>query len=121
MDAKTKAEMKAKIKHIASYWNITSEFVLQRAIEKYYNHFLMTISRKMPIVRSNLLQQQKHECYYCHRYLSHTNVTLDHKQPIARGGTNEIENLVAACLPCNNDKGVMTEEEFKSFQTQEEI
>jgi hypothetical protein len=29
---------------------------------------------------------------------------LDHKTPVASGGTNEIENLVLSCPRCNNKK-----------------
>lgn len=36
----------------------------------------------------------------------------DHKVPISRGGTNDITNIVPACLPCNRRKGARTTEEF---------
>ena len=32
-------------------------------------------------------------------------MTIDHIIPKARGGEDSWENLVAACLPCNNSKG----------------
>lgn len=31
--------------------------------------------------------------------------TIDHFIAVADGGTNDLDNLVAACYPCNNDKG----------------
>jgi len=59
-----------------------------------------------------LYRQQEGRCYYC-------GVTLDayeieHKTPIARGGTHWPANLAVACVPCNRSKGVRTEEEFRA-------
>lgn len=58
-------------------------------------------------------------CYYCGVGLCRTRlryhpckVTMDHKVPISRGGTNDVGNLVAACLDCNIYKGSSTAEEF---------
>lgn len=38
-------------------------------------------------------------CHYCTRTSGKR--TRDHKQPRARGGTNEPKNLVKACVMCN--------------------
>lgn len=38
---------------------------------------------------------------------------LDHRIPEARGGSNRLENLLLACERCNNEKGGLTEEEFR--------
>lgn len=40
------------------------------------------------------------------------NLVIDHKTPISRGGTSEIENLQALCQPCNSRKGTKTMEEI---------
>jgi 5-methylcytosine-specific restriction endonuclease McrA len=37
---------------------------------------------------------------------------IDHRVPIVRGGSCEIENLQALCIPCNRRKGRKTMEEF---------
>lgn len=49
-------------------------------------------------------------CIYCGR--SDLPLTLDHKVPLARGGTNSIDNCVPACRPCNSRKGTRTATEF---------
>jgi len=41
-------------------------------------------------------------------------LAVDHRLPIARGGTNRIENLIPACKTCNSRKHLMTEEEFRA-------
>ncbi|PTT67147.1 HNH endonuclease, partial [Arthrobacter sp. HMWF013] len=38
--------------------------------------------------------------------------TIDHVQPKSRGGADSWENLVAACLRCNNTKGDHTPSEM---------
>ena len=39
-------------------------------------------------------------------------VTLDHKIPKSRGGTDSLNNLVACCSTCNNRKGDVSFEKF---------
>lgn len=31
--------------------------------------------------------------------------TTDHKIPVSRGGTNDLDNLVLSCISCNSSKG----------------
>jgi 5-methylcytosine-specific restriction endonuclease McrA len=59
-----------------------------------------------------LLKQFDFKCFYCHVELTKKTRTIDHKLPISRGGTNEIENLVPACRRCNLSKNSKTAEEF---------
>lgn len=42
---------------------------------------------------------------YCIRKLDEGNATVDHKIPVSQGGTNDLENLTTACIPCNQLKG----------------
>ena len=39
----------------------------------------------------------------------------DHRLPLARGGTNFIDNILPACRNCNARKHTMTEEEFRAL------
>lgn len=39
-------------------------------------------------------------------------LVIDHKIPISRGGTCELDNLQALCQPCNSRKGTRTMQEF---------
>ena len=38
----------------------------------------------------------------------------DHRTPLARGGTNFIENVIPACASCNQRKATLTEEQFRA-------
>ena len=51
-------------------------------------------------------------CVYCAVPLCHESATLDHVQPVSRGGMHDPGNLVAACGPCNRMKGDMLPVEF---------
>lgn len=61
-------------------------------------------------------------CYYSGELLSpitinkgNNKVTIDHKQPLNRGGTNHLNNLCLASHNMNTAKGNMTECEFKAL------
>ncbi len=52
-------------------------------------------------------------CHYCRVELSlHGQWHVEHMQPRALGGTNDPQNLVAACVPCNSAKSDRTALEF---------
>lgn len=52
--------------------------------------------------RNGILQRDGHRCQYCG---SEFNLTIDHVIPLSKGGQDTWENLVTACLSCNNMKG----------------
>lgn len=63
--------------------------------------------------KSTALLKQHGNCKYCFAPLSRKRSTADHVIPISRGGTNNKENIVAACCLCNSIKGSMSATEFK--------
>ena len=64
--------------------------------------------RRVMLSRRNVLRRDGHRCQYCG---ATDRLTLDHVHPRSRGGADAWENLVAACVPCNNRKGNRTPEE----------
>lgn len=44
-------------------------------------------------------------CVYCATSLTPEEATLDHVQPVSRGGPNVPGNIVIACMRCNQLKG----------------
>jgi 5-methylcytosine-specific restriction endonuclease McrA len=48
-------------------------------------------------------------CHYCDK---EAKLTLDHVIPLSRGGKHSKDNVVAACLHCNDSKGTKTLEEW---------
>ena len=71
--------------------------------------------RKRPLhlspSRSNIYWRDDHQCQYCSKYFSRSELTLDHVIPKSRGGQKTWDNLVACCTPCNQKKGDRTPSE----------
>ena len=66
--------------------------------------------RKVLLTRRNVLRRDGHRCQYCG---GTERLTIDHVLPKSRGGPDAWENLVAACVPCNNRKGNKTPDEAR--------
>jgi 5-methylcytosine-specific restriction endonuclease McrA len=56
-------------------------------------------------VRERVLRRDQFRCVYCGIKFPPESLTVDHVQPRMRGGDHSEGNLVAACRPCNADKG----------------
>jgi 5-methylcytosine-specific restriction endonuclease McrA len=52
-------------------------------------------------------------CYWCGKKCAR-NFTVDHYQPLAKGGKHEASNLVIACRPCNVKKNAKDPEQFRA-------
>lgn len=65
-----------------------------------------------PELVEKMLKEKKLECYICKKPLTVNTLTVDHVQPIALGGSNDLENLEFCCHDCNNLKDAKTVEEF---------
>lgn len=57
-----------------------------------------------PWSRRGVLQRDNRECAYCGKRAA----TVDHIQPVSRGGGNSWMNTVAACVKCNSRKADKT-------------
>lgn len=55
-------------------------------------------------LRFEVLRRDNYSCRYCGSRAPEVPLTVDHVKPRALGGTNDPENLVAACGPCNSGK-----------------
>jgi 5-methylcytosine-specific restriction endonuclease McrA len=51
-------------------------------------------------------------CAYCKCVLNEKTATRDHKIPIVRGGSDNIDNIALACRSCNSRKWAKTHDEF---------
>ena len=58
-----------------------------------------------------LMCEQDARCTYCQALLS-GDFHIDHKTPVSRGGTNELDNLQLLCKTCNLKKSAKTHEEY---------
>ena len=55
--------------------------------------------------RHKVFERDGYKCHYCEKQLTRFSATLDHIQPVSKGGDNSFENLVTACLHCNAERG----------------
>ena len=55
--------------------------------------------------KAQLISDYGLRCWWCGHCSSKEELTLDHLKPKSRGGSNSLENLRLACLPCNNSRG----------------
>lgn len=85
----------------AGEYALPSVILLQRYVR-------IPSSRLIPVSRRGVLRRDGHRCAYCGRSAA----TIDHVQPRSRGGRDTWENLVAACLKCNNKKSNQTLDEL---------
>ena len=63
------------------------------------------------ILRAIILERDGQACTYCG---DTRKLHVDHKLPIASGGSNDFENLVTCCARCNLSKGKKLLEEWQS-------
>lgn len=64
-------------------------------------------TREWRELRNEVLRRDNFICQYCGKSAK----SVDHILPKARGGEHTEDNLVAACVLCNNKKGDRTPEE----------
>lgn len=62
-----------------------------------------------------LYDEQQGQCSYCGIRLF-DDYHVDHVQPISRGGSNGVENLLLACPECNLSKNDKTLDEWKAVR-----
>lgn len=66
-------------------------------------------------LRNEVLDTKGNHCVYCGRLLNTDNFCVDHAIPKARGGTDDIENLLPSCYECNGKKLNKTISEFREY------
>jgi 5-methylcytosine-specific restriction endonuclease McrA len=54
--------------------------------------------------RGNIYLRDNGHCAYCGTHIERKAATLDHVQPVSKGGKTTWENCVTACAPCNSYK-----------------
>src|SRR3989337_1401010 len=65
--------------------------------------------KRVLLSRKNIIKRDGHRCQYCSA--THLPMTVDHVIPKLYGGKDSWENLVCACIKCNNIKGNQTPEQ----------
>lgn len=61
-----------------------------------------SLSKKL---RFDVFKRDEFQCVYCGAHPPSVVLQIDHIHPVAEGGSNEIDNLITSCQPCNLGKG----------------
>lgn len=73
--------------------------------------FFKNLVKRKPVVRfsrENVYARDLGHCQYCGRKVARSEATYDHVVPRSQGGGTNWENIVIACVPCNQEKGGRT-------------
>lgn len=62
------------------------------------------------VIRARIFERDNYTCQYCGDRGG--KLECDHVMPLSRGGSDEDDNLVTACRPCNRSKRDKTLEEW---------
>ena len=78
--------------------------------------FLRMLKHRKPVIRfsrENVFARDHGQCQYCGKKITRPEATYDHVQPRSKGGGTHWENIVIACVPCNQRKGGRTPDQAK--------
>jgi 5-methylcytosine-specific restriction endonuclease McrA len=69
------------------------------------------VFKRPPDLKNNIWVKTGGLCFYCGCELlpfgqEKNSFSIDHVIPLAKGGSNEIDNLVPSCRVCNSKKGI---------------
>lgn len=98
----TKATIRAKRRHHSLVHHFGNK--IARRDGGYFCHYCL-----IPLVRANPHKPNAVEDW---AKRGKGIASIDHKQPLSRGGSNKLENMVLACYICNIRKGDSTYEAF---------
>jgi len=85
---------------------ICNEFMKEKSITE-----PIPVNEKMEIdfynIKENrykIFERDGYKCHYCKKQLTRFSATLDHIEPVSKGGDNSFNNLITACLHCNSKR-----------------
>ncbi len=106
-----------KVKAYASAWNKRNpQAVLLNAAVRRFRMRAAYVQEVTLEHLALLLEAQEGRCRYCHTPLG-ADKHLDHRIPLARGGTHQPSNVCFACPQCNHRKNAKIEAEFLELIT----
>ena len=79
-----------------------------RSLSCFQREVVKTAAKRKPIskrIRFEVFKRDKFTCQYCGRMAPDVILEVDHIKPVAKGGNNDLLNLVTSCRDCNRGKG----------------
>ena len=114
----TKLRLSEEVDKSSDLFNpLTDVIVRKDAPERTDNAEEIAIQMRLPRYQTHkteLFGRQEGKCNGCQYPFHFRNLTVDHKIPQSKDGTDHIENLQLLCAACNSTKGKGTQEELIS-------
>lgn len=88
-----------------------SEFVTSSILMIRGRHRIPLGHAHVGLTKHRLFARDRSICAYCGGHCSEHDLTVEHIQPVSRGGRHEWTNVVTACRSCNTRKGNRRPEE----------
>lgn len=86
---------------IEAYVELEEPEIREYLIEKIKDEIIIRKSMTMEI-KKIIFERDNHQCVSCG---AKERLEIDHKIPVTKGGTNELDNLQVLCRSCNSSKG----------------
>lgn len=68
--------------------------------------------------RLRIYEKTQGHCYLCGELVRYNSFEVEHKKPLSKGGTDDLDNLYCSCHKCNSIKHDICYEEFMEKITQ---
>jgi 5-methylcytosine-specific restriction endonuclease McrA len=104
--------LKESNKIITSAGKIVKKIVVPQVM-KLVTMIRTIYKNKVPFSKRNVMIRDDFKCLYCGARES--KMTIDHVQPVSKGGKSTFLNCVTACKKCNNKKDNRTPGEAKMY------
>jgi hypothetical protein len=88
-----------------------SEFIASSIVMIRGRHRIPSGHAHVGLTKQRLFARDRHVCGYCGQQFAEAELTVEHIQPVSRGGRHEWTNVVTACRSCNTRKGSRLPEE----------
>ena len=86
-------------------WDVHSPSTTIRVPSVIMTKRYLSSKRKISFSKDHIFLRDRYTCQYCHRVFPSNLLTMDHVVPNSHGGKKIWTNIVAACGPCNHEKG----------------
>ncbi len=93
------------IVHEYENWEVRSPSQTWRVPSVVMTRIYVKQARAVVFSSENVFIRDRHTCQYCMERFPSRELTKDHVLPAKYGGRTYWENIVAACMPCNQRKG----------------
>lgn len=91
-------EYQANVRTVTREYRVPAVIRLRRWVK---------LARKTPMIRfsrANVYARDEYCCQYCYNRFPERDLTLDHVKPVVQGGRKTWDNIVTACVRCNQKK-----------------